>query len=317
MSALLATALALATAVAVNYEGLSLTPYKDPVGEMTICYGHTRLIVGAESISVEPMTKKQCDELLAKDMTKALTEVSHCQGDNLPASVFAAMGDAVFNVGPRLVCGDSTISKKLAIGDYEGACQGLLQWNKMRVNGQLTASAGLTNRRTAEQKLCMAGVRAFTPSKIAFLGDSVTVGAQSSLAKRFVGAKFDAVVGRTMREGLTSPQIKKSLENGDTTNLVIALGANGGIDELELNTFLEKTSLGRVVLVTNTGAKSWVAMNNELLTRVAAKHPFVRLADWSKLVAKDNTLVVTDGVHLTPRGVSAFTKLIAEELSKP
>jgi lysozyme len=47
--------------------------------------------------------------------------------------------------------GNSTIVQRLKAGDYPGACQGILAWNKF--NGQ--PLQGLTNRRQSEYRQCM------------------------------------------------------------------------------------------------------------------------------------------------------------------
>jgi lysozyme len=47
--------------------------------------------------------------------------------------------------------GNSTIVQRLKAGDYAGACQGILAWNKF--NGQ--PLQGLTNRRQSEYRQCM------------------------------------------------------------------------------------------------------------------------------------------------------------------
>lgn len=54
-----------------------------------------------------------------------------------------------YNIGSKAFCG-STLVKKLNAGDYAGACQQVLRWDKF--NGK--PLAGLTKRRQAEYEQC-------------------------------------------------------------------------------------------------------------------------------------------------------------------
>jgi len=54
-----------------------------------------------------------------------------------------------YNIGSKAFCG-STLVKKLNAGDYAGACQQVLMWDKF--NGK--PLAGLTKRRQAEYEQC-------------------------------------------------------------------------------------------------------------------------------------------------------------------
>jgi len=54
-----------------------------------------------------------------------------------------------YNIGSKAFCG-STLVKKLNAGDYAGACQQVLMWDKF--NGK--PLAGLTKRRQAEYQQC-------------------------------------------------------------------------------------------------------------------------------------------------------------------
>ena len=54
-----------------------------------------------------------------------------------------------YNIGSAAFCG-STLVKKLNAGDFDGACQQVLRWDKF--NGK--PLAGLTKRRQAEYQQC-------------------------------------------------------------------------------------------------------------------------------------------------------------------
>lgn len=150
-----AAALALVVALAPAYEGLKLTPYYDPPGFLTVCYGHT----GKDVIKGRLYSLDECRALLSKDALDAIETVDRCV-PGLPAPVLAAFGDAVYNLGPKIACDTkvSTAARLLKSGALQGACNQLPRWNKARIFGVLTELQGLTKRREAERQLCLQGV---------------------------------------------------------------------------------------------------------------------------------------------------------------
>lgn len=145
-------AAAIAIAIAVPAEGLRQVAYYDPPGILTVCYGHT----GADVVAGRQYPLDECRAFLDADMKKAIDLVERCQ-PRLPTPVLAAFADAVFNLGPRIVCdrGGSTAARLLAVKDYSAACAQLPRWNKARVAGVMVELPGLTKRRQAEMKVCM------------------------------------------------------------------------------------------------------------------------------------------------------------------
>ena len=149
-----ASALAIATALAIPAEGLRQTYYYDPPGILTVCYGHTGGVDKTKRYTLD-----ECKALLNKDMLHALDTVERCQ-PGLPTGVLAAFGDAVYNMGPRIACdvSKSTAARMLKSGDIKGACNQLPRWNKTHILGVAVPLAGLTKRRAAEKTLCLEGV---------------------------------------------------------------------------------------------------------------------------------------------------------------
>jgi len=148
-------ALAIAVALAIPAEGLRQYAYRDPVGILTVCYGTTgREVVPAQFYSID-----KCKALLDKDMLLAVETVESCV-PGLPAKTLAAFSDAVYNIGPTIVCdtSKSTAARMLAARDINGACNQLPRWDKARVAGVAVALPGLTKRRAAERALCLEGV---------------------------------------------------------------------------------------------------------------------------------------------------------------
>lgn len=147
-------ALVIATAIAAPAEGLYQVAYYDPPGILTVCYGSTTNVEKGKVYSIA-----ECRARLDADMLTALQDVERC-APGLPEPALAAFGDAVYNIGPRLVCDttSSTAARKLAAGDVGGACAELPRWNKARVGGVMVPLPGLTKRRNAEFRLCMTGL---------------------------------------------------------------------------------------------------------------------------------------------------------------
>jgi len=147
-------AAAMAVGIAAPAEGIRQVAYHDPVGVLTVCAGQTRDVVTGRTYTLE-----ECLASLTGDMLEAVRTVERCV-PGLPVHQLAAWGDAVFNLGPRIVCdtATSTAARMLRAGDRLGACDQLPRWNKARVLGVLMELPGLTKRRERERQLCLSGV---------------------------------------------------------------------------------------------------------------------------------------------------------------
>lgn len=147
-----AIATALAVALAAPAEGLRRVAYFDPGGVLTVCYGHTGSDIGRK----KTYSLAECEGLLTKDMQKAVDQVERCV-PGLPDHMLAAWGDAVYNLGPTIVCNTSQSTAARMLRDssqWLAACAQLPRWNKVRIAGVLVPLPGLTNRRGIERELC-------------------------------------------------------------------------------------------------------------------------------------------------------------------
>ena len=144
---------AMAIAIATGAEGLRQYAYRDPVGILTVCYGHTG------DVERRRYSLEECEMLLTSDMHKAVDIVAECV-PGLPEKVHAAFADAVFNMGPTIACSKkkSTAARMLAEGDYVGACNQLARWTKAHIMGSMVELPGLVKRRARERELCLQGV---------------------------------------------------------------------------------------------------------------------------------------------------------------
>lgn len=149
-----AVVLALATALAIPAEGLRQWAYKDPPGIPTICFGSTKGVKMGDFRTVP-----ECKALLTREMIEVIDAVDACR-PGLPIPVLAAFADAAYNLGPNIACSDktSTAARMLRAGDYAGACNQLIRWDKAKIAGIMVALPGLTTRRALERELCLTDV---------------------------------------------------------------------------------------------------------------------------------------------------------------
>jgi lysozyme len=136
---------ALVASVAM-WEGTEYTPYRDVVGVLTVCNGYT----GPDIVPGKTYGKAECDLLLKKELTEHGLGVLKCTQVPLNQNQYDAFASFAYNVGVGAYC-KSTLVKKLNAGDYTGACNELLRWNK--AGGKVYR--GLTRRREAERALCL------------------------------------------------------------------------------------------------------------------------------------------------------------------
>lgn len=148
-----ATAVALATAIAIPAEGLRQKAYEDIANPklLTVCYGTTTNVIKNKVYSLS-----ECRALLDKDMNHAIDAVERCV-PGLPPQALAAFADAAYNLGPAIACDTtkSTAARLLAAGQIRAACEQLPRWRFAKVGGIQVALPGLTKRRAAERDLCL------------------------------------------------------------------------------------------------------------------------------------------------------------------
>lgn len=130
-----------------DYEGVRLKAYDDGVGVWTIGVGHTAGVKRGDEI-----TMAQVDEFLRADLAEAQKAVNTLVTTPLTQGQFDALVSFVFNLGAGAFKG-STLLKKLNAGDYDGAADELLRWN--RAGGRVLA--GLTKRRISERIMFLEG----------------------------------------------------------------------------------------------------------------------------------------------------------------
>ena len=98
------------------------------------------------------ITREQAEALLRGDLVPRAASVSSLLKVAVDDGQFGALMALVFNIGAGNLAA-STLLRKLNAGDFAGAAEQFMAWDKARVNGVLQPLAGLTRRRRAERAL--------------------------------------------------------------------------------------------------------------------------------------------------------------------
>ncbi|MFC2997353.1 lysozyme [Acinetobacter sichuanensis] len=132
-----------------SFEGLRLNAYDDGVGVWTIGYG-TTVINGIKVKKGDTCTEAQAKQYMASDLKKFEAAVNKVQVP-LNQNQFDALVSLTYNIGTGAFA-DSTLLKKLNVGDYKGAAAQFDVW--VKAGGK--RMQGLVNRRAKEKALFLA-----------------------------------------------------------------------------------------------------------------------------------------------------------------
>lgn len=131
-----------------SFEGLELEAYLCPADIWTIGYGHTGNVKEGDSI-----TKAEAEALLDKDLQTFRNGVKRLVKVPLNENQFGALVSFAYNLGLGSLQ-SSTLLKMLNAGDYTGAADQFLRWNKS--GGKVLT--GLVRRREAERAVFLTPV---------------------------------------------------------------------------------------------------------------------------------------------------------------
>lgn len=140
-----------ATAAFVSpWEGMVPVAYLDRIAQppvWTVCYGETRGVQEGDSY-----TPEECRAQLMAALPDYRDDLIECIPalPEQPEGVQVALVSWAYNVGTGAACG-STLARLANAENWVGACNQLPRWN--RAGG--VEVRGLTNRRAAEQALCL------------------------------------------------------------------------------------------------------------------------------------------------------------------
>jgi len=131
-----------------KFEGMVLRGYKDPIGIVTACAGHTKTAILGRAY-----TLKECNELLDQDLAEHAAATMACIRVDTTPNERAAYTSATYNIGGPAWCRSSMV-RLLNAGDHRGACEALLRY----VYGGGRVLKGLVIRRQIERDLCVQGL---------------------------------------------------------------------------------------------------------------------------------------------------------------
>lgn len=134
----------------VTHEGYRDRAYVPVEGDkVTIGFGTTQGVSGPvrPGDTTDPVSALQRAMV---DVQKFEGAIKRCVTVPLAQNEYDAYVQLSYNIGAGAFCG-STLVRKLNAGDYLGACQEILRWNKFKGR----ELRGLTNRRQAEYQLCI------------------------------------------------------------------------------------------------------------------------------------------------------------------
>ena len=131
-----------------EFEGCKLTAYQDSVGVWTIGYGWTQPVDGKLIRAGMTIKQETAERLLKTGLVSYESDVSRLVKVGVTQGQFDALVSFTYNLGARSLS-TSTLLRKLNAGDYAGAADEFLRWNK--AGGKVLN--GLTRRREAERAL--------------------------------------------------------------------------------------------------------------------------------------------------------------------
>ncbi|EFD0449891.1 lysozyme [Escherichia coli] len=131
-----------------EFEGCKLTAYQDSVGVWTIGYGWTQPVDGKPIRAGMTINQETAERLLKTGLVSYESDVSLLVKVGMTQGQFDALVSFTYNLGSRSLS-TSTLLRKLNAGDYAGAADEFLRWNK--AGGKVLN--GLTRRREAERAL--------------------------------------------------------------------------------------------------------------------------------------------------------------------
>jgi lysozyme len=131
------------------YEKYVEYPYYDQAGILTVGYGH--VIRNSENFD-EGISLESAENLLKFDVESRLNQIEDAINITLTINQYAAVMSLVFNIGVYSFL-NSTLLRKLNSGDFNGAAEQFLVWNKVTINGVKQISRGLIARRSSEQNI--------------------------------------------------------------------------------------------------------------------------------------------------------------------
>jgi hypothetical protein len=153
-------------------------------------------------------------------------------------------------------------------------------------------------------------------SKVFALGDSVMLGGAAELKRVIPNIEVDAAVSRQVSAGISVLKARRDTGRlGDS--VVIHLGNNGTFTSQQFDQIMQVlANVRRVVFVNVKVPRSWEGGDNAVIAAGVHRYPKAVLVDWHAAGVSHPEFFATDGIHLTGKGASIYSALIAEALRK-
>jgi lysozyme len=134
----------------LSYEQLRLVPYRDRAGLLTWGWGHKGR---AGEAAPHQLTREQANALFLADLAEAERgALAAIAGMELDGHQLGALVSFAFNAGVTALR-DSTLASKVRVLDFSGAAAEFRRWIYVTEHGRKVVSAGLVERRLAEERL--------------------------------------------------------------------------------------------------------------------------------------------------------------------
>ena len=159
--------------------------------------------------------------------------------------------------------------------------------------------------------------------KVSIIGDSVALGARSSLRNNIKDSYVDTAGSRNLQEGY---DIIMSLQESNTLGecVVVALGTNtcGGWESYIQKIINDIKPGHRLVFVTPYDGRweeDWGSYKTtQYLRTLPGKYPFVTIADWAATISKKKELLGSDKIHIggNTEGINMFTNVVIDAIKE-
>jgi peptidoglycan/LPS O-acetylase OafA/YrhL len=149
--------------------------------------------------------------------------------------------------------------------------------------------------------------------RLSGIGDSVMLGARSTLKDVIPGTKVDAAVSRF--PGAFIGRLKRYVDKDQLAPVVVLHpGTNGVLPEAMMRQMLDILKhTPRVVVVNDNMPRSWRTPNNDVIDKVVHDYENAVIADWYAASKDHPEYFASDGIHLTTKGAKAYAKLIKKK----
>lgn len=145
------------------------------------------------------------------------------------------------------------------------------------------------------------------------IGDSVMLGALTTLRKTFPNGDFDAKQNRSYYP-LYSIIKSRVADNTLGNPVVIGIGTNAVMPKSTCKEIIKMCGDRYIYWITITN--NWQFNNNDMIRALGQEHDNVVVVDWEKYSKGHPEYFYSDGIHLTPSGRKAYANFILETISK-